>query len=227
MWRARFARCKLADTASAWVPAAPAANAARRGRASHPRYRPDIARVARRGRIAVLRDRLARVVRLDLAAAHLMGLLGRCVDRIAETRAHERARERDAQIGAVRAADGAHAREARGALDAAVVAAGDGQRIGAREHVARIGPRRRRREALVELAQRAARHGDDDARRDGDEAQRGVVAGERAGAPVVEAGSVESVGSHGRSGGVREADAGACAMSASVSGAARMRATSG
>ncbi len=55
----------------------------------------------------MLRDRLARVVRLDLAAAHLMGLLGRCVDRIAETRAHERARERDAQIGAVRAADGA------------------------------------------------------------------------------------------------------------------------
>lgn len=40
----------------------------------------------------MLRDRLARVVRLDLAAAHLMGLLGRCVDRIAETRAHERAR---------------------------------------------------------------------------------------------------------------------------------------
>nr|WP_243435602.1 hypothetical protein [Burkholderia pseudomallei] len=47
----------------------------------------------------MLRDRLARVVRLDLAAAHLMGLLGRCVDRIAETRAHERARERDAQTG--------------------------------------------------------------------------------------------------------------------------------
>nr|WP_243897357.1 hypothetical protein [Burkholderia pseudomallei] len=47
----------------------------------------------------MLRDRLARVVRLDLAAAQLMGLLGRYVDRIAETRAHERARERDAQTG--------------------------------------------------------------------------------------------------------------------------------
>lgn len=42
----------------------------------------------------MLRDRLARVVRLDLAAAHLMGLLGRCVDRIAETRAHERTNAR-------------------------------------------------------------------------------------------------------------------------------------